>query len=1069
GGAGPRPTRAAPPHGTEGDEGDEEHVRDDHYTPRDDLFVRIAALPRTAPGDSPLGGTAAEVRATTAPPLFREALHVASGSLADALDRLDAGADPAPKRLRRTALAVSRYALRAETRPTPFGLFAGVAPARAGDTAKVGLSGPGRKAVRLDAAWLTRRVTEWLALPEVRRGVDVVLNDLCRTRGDRLVVPGDGGEVSVRDTALVTWVRERTARPVPYATLLEQASAAFDRFTPDQVDTALYPLVQHGFLLTSLTPQDLDEALFTRIATALAPVPALAAELAALRAALDAYAAKRPGEGLAEWRTLMRLTDPAGTAARPPVHVDLRMDADITLPRTVTEEAARYASAMWELSGEWLTHTHMRAYRDRFLEAYGTTGAVPLGRLVDPHRGIGLPTGYGRSADAEPAGPDDREPLPKERRLLTHDLVQEALFGGGDEVRLTPGLVDRLAARHMAGTAVAPPRSLELCLHLLAESAEAVDRGDFRLVSPAYAGSWVAGATIGRFAALTGTERELSALLAGLGDAGTVPAQVVYRPRTVRALNMAQVPRLLPHRIPVGVHADRGDPGTLDWRRLLVVPDATGLRLLLPDDGREVLPVVPHMLALEREAPSVARLLVDLVFGRARTWSGWNWCGLEGLPYLPRVTYGRVTLFPRRWVPDRHLREAAVGTSGWDSAVAAYRERYRVPDEVNLARWDRTYRVDLTDAWQREVFRQEVRGGGSLAVMEDLTEGGRQLGWSGGHSAEVVVPLVRTPNGTGSVGAAGTTGASGSSAGGAAAPPRRARSVRHPTDHGLRHLPGEEWLYAKFYAAEETHDEVLHASLPALVRAVGDGLRDWHFVRYRDPEPHIRLRLHGEPDILRGTVLPRLAAVSRRWQETGVVRAMVLDTYHPETDRYGGPDALPHAERMFCVDSQSALAQLGMRARGRLDLAAPVLAAVNHALLLESLGDWDWTAWLGRVLPKGPNHAAYRRNREQATALIVPGRTAASAAPVLGAPLTGLWSTTPETRAYGALLLSGADRSPGTGRHAEAVLSLLHMQHNRLLGIDRDGEDTGYAVLRGIARDHQGRLAHTSDTEERTR
>lgn len=90
----------------------------------------------------------------------------------------------------------------------------------------------------------------------------------------------------------------------------------------------------------------------------------------------------------------------------------------------------------------------------------------------------------------------------------------------------------------------------------------------------------------------------------------------------------------------------------------------------------------------------------------------------------------------------------------------------------------------------------------------------------------------------------------------------------------------------------------------------------------------------------------------------------------------------------------------------------------------------------------------------------MPGRTARSAAPALGEALTAAWTTTPETRAYGALLLSDQGRAPGSEQHAEAVLSLLHMQHNRLLGIDRAGEDTGYAVLRGVARAHQGRLAH---------
>ncbi|SPF00430.1 thiopeptide-type bacteriocin biosynthesis protein [Streptomyces sp. MA5143a] len=426
-------------------------------------------------------------------------------------------------------------------------------------------------------------------------------------------------------------------------------------------------------------------------------------------------------------------------------------------------------------------------------------------------------------------------------------------------------------------------------------------------------------------------------------------------------------------------------------------------------------------------------------------------------------------------MPDRHLRAAADGgpgdcrgASGWDGAVEAWRARYRVPDEVNLARWDRAFRVDLTDPWHREVFRDEVRQGGSLAIMEDLTDGGRALGWADGHSGEVVIPMARVSAPAPALRPVGGGSAPKSDRRQATEPGQPSVSARRPTDHGVRHLPGEEWLYAKFYAVEDTHDEFLHAHLPTLLRAAGDEVRDWHFLRYRDPDPHVRLRLHGAAEVLRTTVLPRLAAACRDWQEAGVIRGVVLDTYQPETDRYGGPVALPHAERMFCVDSRSALAQLTLRARGRLALPDPVLAAVNHALLLESLGDWDWSAWISRVLPKSPAHAVYRRHQKQARSLIVPGRTAESAAPALGAPLSDLWTHTPETRVYGALVLSGESGDPGTGEHAEAVLSLLHMQHNRLLGIDRAGENAGYAVLRGIARDHQGRLAHTRQ-EERTR
>ncbi|MDW6062667.1 hypothetical protein SAZ11_37380 [Streptomyces sp. FXJ1.4098] len=115
------------------------------------------------------------------------------------------------------------------------------------------------------------------------------------------------------------------------------------------------------------------------------------------------------------------------------------------------------------------------------------------------------------------------------------------------------------------------------------------------------------------------------------------------------------------------------------------------------------------------------------------------------------------------------------------------------------------------------------------------------------------------------------------------------------------------------------------------------------------------------------------------------------------------------------------------------------------------------------MFTKGPEHDAYQRHRSSAHRLIRPGETgetARLAAQELASPeLARLWTGTPEPRAYGRLILaaSPADRD-------EAVLSLLHMRHNRLFGVGPAAEARGYAVLRGVARAHIGRRAHAPRT-----
>lgn len=1051
-------------------------MRDDFFDTAEPILLRMASAPRTGPEpDDGLGApsdSTSAIQRVFSDPLLREAIQVASGSLADSLDRIDSGGVLGAKRHTSAALSATRYALRMSSRPTPFGLFAGVTTARLGSTAYAEITGPGHKAARLDAGWLHERVQSWLEDPGVRGRVSVVTSDLCYRRGDRLVLSDTRPEVSVRHNALVALVCEDAARPTPYEDVLRQAAAAFPGFPGERIDAVLARLVRLGFLLTSITPHHIDAPLLDRVESAVEGqegLPGAAGTLREVRSALAAYEKTEPGAGGESWHRLRQLTDPAGAARRPQIQVDLRVDADVTLPHAVAEEARRYASAMWAISPEWATHAHMRAYRSRFKERYGTSGTVPLAELIDPHRGLGFPAEYrdrsGQGAGAVPpaAAPGnghDEGPF-RERRALAAQLVQEALLRDDQELRLTPDLIDRLSPPPPASTAppVSPPCSMELCFQLLADSVTALDEGDFRLVGSPLNGSRLAGAMAGRFTELLGGTAELSRLMAFSADEDTLLAQVAFSPHTTRTLNLIQVPPLLPYTIPVGVYADRGEPGCLDWRELVVSADVHGMRLSCPRTGQRVVPVVPHMLVLDNEAPEVVRLMVDIVFGRSRNWTGWGWWGLEDLPFRPQVSFGKVIVSPRRWTPDQRLREAAQeqaqDPAGWALAIGQWRERYRVPDRLQVLRWDQSYGVDLTDPWHQSLLRQDIRRTGNLALFDDLTADGQGLGWAQGRSAEVVIPL----SGRGAPDpdpdpelAPDPVSATPSS------------HIRVPATSSY-HLPGEDWLFAKMYAVPGTHDELIRTHLPTVLGDLEQHIDRWFFIRYRDPDPHLRIRFHGDPETLRAHALPTLARHLRRLRDTGAIRTAVLDTYEPETDRYGGPEAVTSAEQLFCVDSRSVVAQLAMRARGVLDLPDEVLAAVNQALLLESLGDWNWCAWVDDTFPKGPEHADYQQHRALVRDLVRPGRgrTAARFAEAYGAPaLAALWTEAPEPRTYGRIVLSDKGRPPSGSAQENAVLALLHMQYNRLLGIDRAGELSGYAVLRGVARDHLARLAHES-------
>jgi thiopeptide-type bacteriocin biosynthesis protein len=129
-----------------------------------------------------------------------------------------------------------------------------------------------------------------------------------------------------------------------------------------------------------------------------------------------------------------------------------------------------------------------------------------------------------------------------------------------------------------------------------------------------------------------------------------------------------------------------------------------------------------------------------------------------------------------------------------------------------------------------------------------------------------------------------------------------------------RFPPGSEWLYAKLYTGTGTADQVLSHLVGPLVRpSLASGAADaWFFIRYGDPDWHLRLRLHGEPRRLHAEVLPRLQAAAAPLLEAGQLWRLQLDTYEREVERYGGDRGVELAEQVFAADSEAALTIMGL-------------------------------------------------------------------------------------------------------------------------------------------------------------
>ncbi len=116
---------------------------------------------------------------------------------------------------------------------------------------------------------------------------------------------------------------------------------------------------------------------------------------------------------------------------------------------------------------------------------------------------------------------------------------------------------------------------------------------------------------------------------------------------------------------------------------------------------------------------------------------------------------------------------------------------------------------------------------------------------------------------------------------------------------------GSEWLYYKIYCGYTTADELLKNTIgPFSKRMLQQNLVDnWFFIRYADPNPHIRWRLHFSDLSHLGKVELAAAKAFQPYLDARLINKIQTDTYKREIERYG-ETTMELCERLFGFDSE---------------------------------------------------------------------------------------------------------------------------------------------------------------------
>lgn len=882
-------------------------------------------------------------------PEIREALFIASPSLWAELERsLEKGSgEEAPAFESRHASALLRYFFRMATRATPFGLFSGcslgaVKKAERGLRVRLVPRSLYQRRTRLDAEYLTTLTATLAEVHGVRDLLSYHPNSSLYSIGGHLRY----AEARTQDRRRAYYLvgLERTEhieqvllRASSGAQLTELVGAVLS-FDADLNEEDAQDFI-HGLIAA--------QVLVPTLQAAITGCPALEGLLSQLRS-VDAG---NVAEVLEETRASLERLDSGGmgqpcqayrqikdrVTAELPGEIDASHSFQVDLYKPVEEAVLGGNVVRTLLDGVGMLHRFGGAKKNVELEVfcrdfesrYGTGSSVPLVEALDAESGIPFPSGQQGTKEPSPllaglrfrhASADKPSWSRRDDFLLEHLL--KAVAKGETVIELRSEDLKSIDT----GEILPLPDSFSVLAEVAAASQESLARGEFQVFLRSAAGP-PGVRLLGRFCHLA---EELSRQVkAHIDDEEAlrpdeVFAEIVHLPQG-RLGNILSRPTLRRYEIPyLG-------PSSVDASCRIPVNDldvsVSKGRVVLTSRrlGRIVNPRLTAAHNYTLESLPIYRFL-GLLQSQGEAGSlTWSWGQLTSAPYLPRVVFGKVVLSRARWrVSSEELKRLAREHGAHLlMAVRKWREQRGVPRRALLVEREQELFFDFENVLCIDGFLDLARRSSGV-VLEEVFPSFEELpveGPEGRFVHQIIVPFTRVE------------------AVSSYRPSRGAEASPHFGRQG-RFAPGSEWLTAKIYCGTSVADAVLMEAVAAVVqRAMADGAADgWYFLRYFDPDPHLRVRFHGVPSRLLSEVMPDLHRMLSDFLSDGRVWCLQLDTYQQEVDRYGGAVGIELAERLFQADSEAVLGILRAISAEQLETERWCFALRGVDLLLTNLG-----------------------------------------------------------------------------------------------------------------------------------
>lgn len=120
-----------------------------------------------------------------------------------------------------------------------------------------------------------------------------------------------------------------------------------------------------------------------------------------------------------------------------------------------------------------------------------------------------------------------------------------------------------------------------------------------------------------------------------------------------------------------------------------------------------------------------------------------------------------------------------------------------------------------------------------------------------------------------------------------------------------KYYPGDEWMFIKIYCGIKTSENILLDYIYPLARHLKkEGvISKWFFIRYSDPDFHLRVRFLLTDKKQAGTVINGLNQKCRKLLQSHHIHDILIAAYIREIERYG-ENLMENTETLFYLNSE---------------------------------------------------------------------------------------------------------------------------------------------------------------------